>query len=285
MATNLLAAGFAVVGWNRTPARMEPLAAHGMKPAASPREAADGADFVITCVSNDAAMEEVCFGDRGLVASLGPGVLFMDCSTSSRELTARLHREARVRGAGFIDAPITGSKLGAKDGKLTLMCGGPSDLVERARPLFNAMGKHTVHVSETVGQGQAAKLCLNMTQAVVLEGVLEGYTLARTLGVPLSKLFEVFENSAGKTGVGSFKAPYLFRGDYEPHFRLDLMHKDLHLALEEAGRARVPLPAARTVQTLYDQGVAEGMGSEDFLVLARLLERWAGVDLREGATG
>ncbi len=87
-------------------------------------------------------------------------------------------------------------------------------------------------------------------------------------------------NSAGRSGIGSFKTPYLFRGDFDPHFRLDLMHKDLHLALGQAAARRVPLPLARQVLTLYDQGVAEGLGDRDFLVLARLLERWAQTDLR-----
>jgi 3-hydroxyisobutyrate dehydrogenase-like beta-hydroxyacid dehydrogenase len=143
------------------------------------------------------------------------------------------------------------------------------------------MGRHHVHVGEQVGLGQAAKYCLNLAQAVILEGVLEGYTLAKLLGVPLAKMAEIYEHSAGKTGVGGFKTPYLQAGDYTPHFRCDLMHKDLHLALAEAEDRRVPLPAATTVRGIYDQAVAEGLGGEDFLALAKLLERWARVSLRD----
>jgi 3-hydroxyisobutyrate dehydrogenase-like beta-hydroxyacid dehydrogenase len=282
MVKNLLGAGHHVRGYNRTTARAEALREHGMELAETPAAAAKGASCVILCVSNDEAVAEVVFEEgTGILGALEQGALVLDCGTSGQTLTARLDSELRSRGVRFLDAPITGSKLGAEGGKLTFMVGGSEADFQLASPLFDVMGKHAVHVGPSVGQGQAAKYCLNMTQAVVLEGVLEGYTLARSLGVPLEKMSEIFENSAGKTGVGSFKTPYLVAADYTPHFRLDLMHKDLHIALGEAERRRIPLPAANAVRTLYDQGVAEGLGAEDFLVLARLLERWAGIELRD----
>lgn len=284
MVRNLIQAGFAVTGWNRTAAKAKPLEADGMAVAQTPVEAAQGADFVVLCVSNDEAVRELVLDPaRGILGALGAGTLVIDCGTTSQETTAEVAAAVAERGARFIDAPITGSKLGAAGGKLTLMVGGPADDVTRAQPLFDAMGKHTVHVGEAIGMGQRAKYCLNMTQAVVLEGILEGYALAKTLGVPVAKMAEILDNSAGKTGVGGFKTPYLQAADYEPHFRLDLMHKDLHIALGEAARARLPLPAARAVLTLYDQGVAEGLGPRDFLVLAQLLERWGGIALRDEA--
>jgi 3-hydroxyisobutyrate dehydrogenase len=282
MVRNLLGAGFRVIGWNRTAARASALVGEGMRVAASPREAATGVDAVVLCVADDEAVREVALDARtGALAGIGEGSLVVDCSTTGLSLTRELADEVHERGGAFLDAPITGSKLGAEGGKLTFMVGGAREHVERARPVFEATGKHVVHVGEQIGAGQSAKYCLNMTQAVVLEGVLEGYALAKKLGVPVAKLAEVFDNSAGKTGVGSFKTPYLQAGDYSAHFKLWLMHKDLHLALGEASRLRLPLPLARAVCTLYDQGVAEGMGDEDFLVLARLLERWGHLSLRD----
>jgi 3-hydroxyisobutyrate dehydrogenase-like beta-hydroxyacid dehydrogenase len=282
MARNLLGAGFDVAGWNRTPARVGPLADAGLRRADSPRAAAEGAAFVIVCVADDDAVRDVVLdAERGVLAGLAPGAVVLDCGTTSLPLTAELAHATRSRGGEFLDAPVTGSKLGAQGGTLTFMVGGPAREVERVQPLLQAMGKHCVHVGDRPGLGQSAKYCLNMSQAVVLEGVLEGYALARRLGVPLAKMAQVLENSAGRTGVGSFKTPYLQAGDYRPHFKLWLMHKDLHLALGEAARLRVPLPLARAVCTLYDQGVAEGLGDEDFLVLARLLERWAKTSLRD----
>jgi len=274
MAQSLLAAGHTLAGWNRTRSKAEALAASGLRVAESPADAATGADAAIVCLTDDAAVEAVVLGSTGVLASLPTGSSLIDCSTTSFALTHRLDAASQARGVEFLDAPITGSKLGAANARLTFMVGGPSSRVERVQPLFEAMGRHVVHVGERVGQGQAAKYCLNMTQAIVLEGVLEGYALGRALDVPLAKLAEIFENSAGKTGVGSFKTPYLQARDFEPHFRLDLMHKDLHLALREAEDRRMPLPAAQTVRTLYDQAVAEGMGPRDFLAMVELLERW-----------
>jgi 3-hydroxyisobutyrate dehydrogenase-like beta-hydroxyacid dehydrogenase len=284
MVRNLIAAGHQVAGWNRSVAKLSALADElgpSLTIAASPGAAAAGAEIVILCVSSDEAVEALMFGDEGVLASLAAGALVIDCGTTGRALTARVAEACRALGLGFIDAPITGSKLGAEGGRLTFMVGGPAELVARAAPLFEVMGRHHVHVGAQVGQGQAAKYCLNMTQAVVLQGVLEGYTLARVLGVPLAKMAEILEHSAGKTGVGSFKTPYLQARDFRPHFRADLMHKDLHLALAEAEARRVPLPAATAVRGLYDQAVAEGLGPEDFLVLAKLLERWARTELRD----
>lgn len=282
MVRNLVAAGHDVVAWNRTRAKLEPLAAElGVRTVEHPIDAARAAGTVIMCVSGDDAVHELLFGEDGVLLGLSEGDLLIDCGTTSRQLTHTLEVACADRRAGFLDAPITGSKLGAEGGRLTFMVGGPSDLVDRARPLFEAMGRHHVHVGETVGLGQAAKYCLNLAQAVILEGVLEGYTLAKLLGVPLAKMAEIYEHSAGKTGVGGFKTPYLQAGDYTPHFRCDLMHKDLHLALSEAESRRVPLPAATTVRGLYDQAVAEGLGPADFLILATLLERWAKTPLRD----
>lgn len=282
MVRNLVKAGHEVVVWNRTRAKLEPLAAElDVRVVEWPIDAARAAGTVILCVSSDDAVQELVFGEHGVLLGLGEGDLLIDCGTTSRHLTQTLEVACGERRAGFLDAPITGSKLGSEGGRLTFMIGGREELVERARPLFEAMGRHHVHVGELVGLGQAAKYCLNMAQAVILQGVLEGYALAKLLGVPIAKMAEIYDHSAGKTGVGGFKTPYLQAGDYTPHFRCDLMHKDLHLALAEAEARRVPLPAATTVRGLYDQAVAEGFGAEDFLILAKLLERWSKTPLRD----
>ena len=282
MVRNLMGAGLEVRGFNRSPKPAEELAGEGMIRARSPREAVEGADAVITCVSDDGALRSVSLEhESGVVGGLKEGALWLECGTTSLELTRELHAAASERGADFLDAPITGSMLGAASGNLTFMVGGAAGVFEKATPLFEIMGKAWVHVGERVGMGQSAKFCLNMTQSVVLQGVLEGYALARRLGVSVDAMSEVFENSAGKTGVGSFKTPYLQKGDYEPHFKMWLMHKDLHLALGEASRFRLPLPAANAVRTVYDQGVAEGMGDEDFLALAKLLEKWGNLSFSE----
>ncbi len=281
MARNLVEAGYPVVGYNRTRVKTDLLVSAGGAAARTPAEAAREADVVVLCVSNDAAVDSVVFGKNGVLSTLRTGALVLDCGTTGQDLTRRMSQVCADAGVDFLDAPVTGSKLGAERGTLTFMIGGPGSAVERATKIFAAMGKHSVHVGESIGMGQAAKYSLNMTQAVVLQGILEGYTLARSMGVPLAKMAEIYEHSAGKTGVGGFKTPYLQAADFTPHFRLDLMHKDLHLALEQAASRRIPLAAASAVCGIYDQGVAEGLGGQDFLVLATLLERWSGVQLRD----
>lgn len=283
MARQLLIAGYQVRAYNRSAARREALLAavdpdlHAqLELCSEPGVAVAQASIVVSCLSNDAALEDLLLTQGGELVPLAEGALLLDTGTTSLALTQRLAKLAAAKGLAFVDAPMTGSMLGAKNGTLTFMVGGALQDVERVRPLLDAMGNHTVHVGPWVGAGQSAKCCLNMGQAVVLQGILESYALAQRLDVPLAAMSEIFEHSAGKTGVGSFKTPYLTRQDYTPHFRLDLMQKDLHLALERASQARLPLPCAQAVRLVYDQGVAEGWGEQDFLVLARLLERWGG---------
>ena len=279
MVRNLMAAGVEVVGWNRTVERAAPLIEAGMSAPSGVAGVAADTEAVVACLGSDAAVRATVV--EYVLPAMAPGTLLLDTGTTGLELTVALADAAKDRGIDFVGGPITGSKLGAEGGKLTFMVGGPEAAVRRAAPLFEIMGKHVVHVGEHPTDGQRAKYCLNMTQAVVLQGVLEGYALAKTMGVPVAKLAEIFANSAGKTGVGAFKTPYLQGADYTPHFRLDLMHKDLHLALGAASEAHVALPAARQVLTVYDQAVAEGLGPEDFLATAKLLERWARQELRD----
>lgn len=283
MARQLLMAGHQVAAYNRSAGRRESLQESVAQADQArltlfddPNQAVKNAQVVMTCLSDDAALRALLLGEQGCLASVSPGAILLDTGTTSLALTAELAQVAKARDIEMVDAPMTGSLLGAKNGTLTFMVGGSQVNVDRVQPLLDAMGKHVVHVDTRVGAGQSAKCCLNMGQAVVLQGILEAYGLAKKLGVSLEVMSEIFEHSAGKTGVGSFKTPYLQREDYTPHFRLDLMQKDLHLALEQASQQRMPLPAAQAVRLVYDQGVAQGWGDQDFLVLARFLERWGG---------
>ena len=270
MAINLAKAGFAVRGFNRSLEKGRRLEEAGGRLYAEPDAAVEGVDAVVACLSNDDAARSVVL-DRNLPGRMSSGALFIDSGTTGLGTTAALHDACSAKGVEFLDAPMTGSMLGAESGRLTFMVGGPETRVARARPLFDAMGRHVVHAGGQVGDGQRIKVCLNMTQAIIMQGVLEGYALAKAQGLPIERLAEVFENSAGKTGVGSFKTPYLQAGDLTPHFRLDLMQKDLHLALTEAGRARQPVPLGHAVASLYDLAARRGWGPQDFLATAKLL--------------
>lgn len=282
MASNLLAAGHSVTAYNRTKEKLARLEGEGIRVATSPRELASRSEWIFTVVSDDAALESICNGDDGIFAGLRPDSILVDCGTTSIDLTESLVARARERGAHFVAAPMTGSKLGAERGTLTFMLGGPAEIVARGKPLFLAMGKHVVHVGERAALAQAAKICLNLSQAITLQGMLESFGLARRLDVPLDAMEELFEHSAARSGVGSFKAPYLRNEDFDPHFRLDLMHKDLALAMGEAGVRGLDLPAAEAVIATYRKAIAEGFGTEDFLATARILGRSLGVRWSDG---
>ena len=271
MAVNLAKAGFSVSGYNRTEARAAALVAAGGRSSATPEAAVADADAVVICLSNDDATRAVVLGSN-VMEQLKPRSLVIDCGTSGLSLTSEIDAACRRAEAEFLDAPITGSKLGAESGKLTFMVGGSVSAVDRARPLFDAMGQYVVHAGLKVGDGQRIKYCLNMTQAIVLQGVLEGYALAQAQGLRLETLAEVFANSAGRTGVGQFKTPYLTTRDFTPHFRLDLMQKDLHLALRAARESDQAVPLGHAVATIYDLAAAHGWGAEDFLATVKLLE-------------
>ena len=267
MAARLIDAGFRVRAYNRSSERGAWLAERGAVVVDDPVAAVRGVEAVVVCLADDAAVTATLL-DPGTVDAMSPGSLLVDTGTTGLATFALVAERAEAAGLEVLDAPMTGSKLGAEGGRLTFMVGGPAERLERARPLFDAMGRHVVHAGPRLGDGFRIKYCLNMTQAVVLQGVLEGYALAKAQGLTIEALAEVFEHSAGKTGVGSFKTPYLQQTDFTPHFRLTLMNKDLRLALEQAPDR---LPLAEAVRAVYERAEAEGLGELDFLATARLL--------------
>lgn len=175
---------------------------------------------------------------------------------------------------------MTGSKLGAENATLTLMVAGLQRVLERVRPILAAISRHIVYVGPDAGLAQAAKLCLNLSQAITLQGTLEAFGWAERWGVPLHSIAELFENSAARSGVQAFKTPTCCGGDFSPHFRLGFMQKDLHLALDLASQQGLPLPLGAAVCSVYDQARAEGLADQDFLAVAELVKRWLEVTLR-----
>lgn len=275
MAENLAKAGHEVTAWNRTPGRT----VAGARMAATPQEAAEGAEVAWICVSDTAAVEQVLFGENGLEGALREGMIVADSSTILPAATQQFAERVRGRGADLVDAPITGSKVGAESAQLIFIVGGREESVARLEPLFAAMGKKFVHVGAS-GLGEAAKLAMNLMIALTYEGFGEGITLASKLGVPAEKLIELVQASMVRSGVVDYKAPFVLRRDFSPNFPLRLMHKDIHLMLEAAREARVKLPALETVDEIYEVAEEEGHRDLDYAVTLTLLEKWAGVEVK-----
>ncbi len=278
MAANLVKAGHEVTVWNRTPGKD----VEGAKTAASPAEAARGAEVVWMCVSDTKAVENLLFGPGGAENSLTDGMVIIDSSTISPAATLKFAERVRAKGVSYVDAPVTGSKIGAEGGTLIFIVGGDEAVVEKLNPLFNATGKAVFRMGDT-SKGQAAKLAMNLQIAMIYEGFAEALTLAAKLGVSAETMMPLIQASMVKSGVVEYKAPFVLKRDFSPNFPLRLMYKDIKLALDAAREARVKLPGLETVEEIYEVAVEDGHQDLDYAATITLLEKWAGVEVKGDA--
>jgi 3-hydroxyisobutyrate dehydrogenase/2-hydroxy-3-oxopropionate reductase len=272
MAANLAKAGHEVTVWNRTPREPVP----GASLAATPAEAVKGKEAVWMCVSDTKAVEQTLFGPDGASETLERGTVVVDSSTISPSASVRFMEALKKRGCEFLDAPMTGSKTGAESGQLIFMVGGNSATIDRMEPLFRAMAKKVIHMGEN-GKGLAAKLAQNMNIAFIYEGLCESLTLARKLGVPPEKMFELIGASMIRSGVAEYKQPFILNRDYTPNFPLKLMHKDIHLMLEAGRENGVDLPGLTCIDEIYEEASKAGYDDLDYASTITLLEERAGV--------
>jgi len=275
MATNLVKAGHEVTVWNRTPGKL----VEGAGVAPNPAAAAQGADVVWMCVADTAAVEKILFGPEGVEQSLAEGMIIADSSTISPSATVKFAERVRSKGSDYVDAPMTGSKIGAANGSLIFMVGGDPATIDKLGPLFAAMGKKIFRMGE-IGKGQATKLAMNLQIAMIFEGFAEALTLATKLGVDSKQLIALIEATMVKSGVVEYKAPFVLQRDFTPNFPLRLMHKDILLALEAAKEARVKLPGLETVEEVYEMATEDGHRDLDYAATLSLLEKWAGVQVK-----
>jgi len=278
MATNLVKAGHEVTVWNRTPGKL----GEGAGVAPTPVAAAQGAEVIWLCVADTAAVENILFGPDGVEQSLAEGMIIADSSTISPSATAKFADRVRNKGVGYIDAPMTGSKIGAGNGTLIFMVGGAEADIERLKPLFAAMGKKIFRMGDT-GKGQATKLAMNLQIAMIFEGFAEALTLATKLGVDPQQLLSLIEATMVRSGVVDYKGPFILQRDFTPNFPLRLMHKDIRLTLEAAKEARVKLPGLETVEEIYEMTAEDGHQDLDYAATLTLLEKWAGVQVKSKA--
>ena len=271
MAANLVKAGHDVTVWNRTPRDVE-----GAKTAATPAEAAKDKDAVWICVSDTKAVQSVLFGPGGAAEGLSPGTVVVDSSTISPSASLLFMENLQEKGCEFLDAPVTGSKTGAEKGELIFMIGGAAHNIERVEPLLRAMAKKVIHMGDN-GKGLSAKLAQNMNIVFMYEGLCESLTLAKKLGVPIEKMFELIENSMIRSGVAEYKKPFILAQDWTPNFPLKLMHKDMHLMLDAAKENGVELPGLAKIDEIYEEAVKDGYSDLDYAVTINLLEERAGL--------
>jgi 3-hydroxyisobutyrate dehydrogenase-like beta-hydroxyacid dehydrogenase len=275
MAANLVKAGHDVAVWNRTAGKN----VEGARTAESPADAARDREVIWMCVSDTKAVEQVIFGANGAEQSLSAGMVIADSSTISPSATRQFAQRVRSKGVDWVDAPMTGSKIGAANASLIFMAGGEEAVLEKIKPLFEAMGKQVFRMGET-SKGQAAKLVMNLQIALIYEGFAEALTLATKLGVDAGTLIPLVQATMVRSGVVDYKAPFILHRDFTPNFPLRLMHKDIRLALDAARESRIKLPGLEAVEEVYDLASEEGQQDLDYAATLTLLEKWAGVEVK-----
>lgn len=281
MARNLMRAGHRVAVWSHTAEKARQLAAeeNGIF-CATPKEVAEHAvDCVFLCVGTSAMSEQVILGPDGVIEGAKAGAVVADASTISPSVSRKIGSALDALGVQFLDAPCTGSTPGAVGGTLTFMIGGDQAVFECVRPFFEPMGKRLYYCGPQ-GSGLQAKLTQNLILSNILQAFNEGMVLAAKAGLEPRLMLDILENSAARSGLISYKAPFVFRRDFTTNFATKWMHKDVGLALETGRELGVPLLLTGVTQQLFQAALSAGLGEEDFCSSIKVLERAAGVEVK-----
>jgi 3-hydroxyisobutyrate dehydrogenase/2-hydroxy-3-oxopropionate reductase len=263
--------------WTKQSKKAQELAQTGKgTPYATPREVAERADYVFYCVGDSRMAREIAAGKNGLIEGVRKDAVVSDCSTISPVVSKELGAAFAAKGAHFLDAPVTGSRPGAEKATLTFMVGGDQAAYQRAKPYMEIMGK-LFYYCGAAGQGLAAKLAQNVVGASILQAFCEGMVLAVKNGVAPELMIDILENSAARSGLASFKAPFILARDFAPNFSTKWMHKDIGMALDTARSLDLPMPVTALTHQMLQAAIAKGWGDDDFISVLRVLEEWAGV--------
>ena len=276
-----LARGARLTVWNRTAERAEAFArTHGVAAAATPREAAEGAGVVVTCLPTSREVEALLDGGDGLLAGLAPGALLIDCTSGDPAGSRRIAGRLAQRGVAFADAPVSGGTNGAEAGTLTMMVGADGPVFERARPVLSLMGSRIEHVGP-VGAGHALKAVNNALLAVNILAVGEGLATLVKAGVPARAALDVINVSSGRSFVSETLVPErVLTGAWPRTFRLALLEKDVGIARELIEDTGVEAPVLALAGELFRRARAALGESADYLEAIRLVETQAGVEIR-----
>ena len=271
MVANLISAGFSPIVWNRSQPGIDACVALGATAGDSPKAVAEASDILITIVTDSPDVESVLVGrDDAAIHGLESGAVVIDMSTISPAVTRDIAAQLAERGVAMLDAPVSGGDSGAKAGTLSIMVGGDEPTLERCRPVLEAMGSTITHCGPT-GAGQTVKLCNQVAIAGALLGVCEALSLADKSGVDQERMLAAISAGAAGSWQLSNLGPKIAVGDYAPGFMVNLMQKDLRLALEAGADVLQPLPNTSLVQQLYYQLQASGLGGEGTQALARVV--------------
>jgi 3-hydroxyisobutyrate dehydrogenase-like beta-hydroxyacid dehydrogenase len=280
MARNLLRAGHEVALWSNTAEKARQLAdSEKGRFCATPKQVAEASECTFLCVGDTAMSERVILGPDGILEGAKRGSVVADASTVSPSVSRRIGQSLGDRGVEFLDAPCTGSKPGAEGGTLTFMIGGNKAVFDRVKPWFEPMGKRLYYCGGA-GMGLHAKLTQNLILSNILQAFNEGLVLSTKAGVDPHLMLEILENSAAKSGLIAYKAPYVLKRNFEPNFSVKWMHKDIGLMLDSGKELEVPLPLTALTRQMFQAAISTGHGEEDICATIKVLESLAGVEVK-----
>ncbi len=278
MARNILRAGFSLVVHNRSRAAVKELVAEGAKEAFSPAEVAAQVDVVITNLPDSPDVERVALGKDGVIEAARERLIFMDHSTIKPETARRIAEVLGAKGVDCLDAPVSGGDVGAQQGTLTIMVGGPSEALERVRPILEAEGRSITHIGGP-GAGQIAKAANQIMVAAQMVAMAELLLMAQKAGADPRKVVQAIRGGAAGCWTLDNKPPRLFAGDRQPGFKAYMMAKDLGIVLDTARTYGMPLPVTAVNAQLFNAMLEMGMADLDNSAVIGVLEKLAGVEL------
>jgi 2-hydroxy-3-oxopropionate reductase len=281
MAANLLRAGFDVIGYDVQPASVDRIIAEGGKAAESVEHAVSGADVVITMLPNHPQVEDVAFGEGGVLESAAPGTLYLDMSTIRPQTSRRIAAEGGQRGLRVLDAPVSGGERGAIDGVLSIMVGGAAADFAAAAPVLEPLGKTIVHVGPS-GAGQTVKAANQLVVGGTYALVAEAIVLLEASGVDAGSGLDVLAGGLAGSRILELKRESMVAREFAPGFRIDLHHKDMGIVLDAAREADVALPVGGLVAQLVAAARAQGYGSLDHSALLKVAEGVSGTTAGKG---
>ena len=272
----LLEAGFQLTVWNRTRQKAEETLAKGAKWADTPAQVAAQSDLVITMVTDSAASEEVICGPGGVLEGAHEGLILVDMASIKPEMSRSIARRAAEKQVPMLDAPVTGAPKVAAAGKLGIMVGGPADVFEKVRPVFEALAAKIVHVGDN-GMGVTLKLINNLVMAVAIEASAEALVLAAKAGIEPKKVMEITSVGGARTGAMETRGPWMLEHKFDAHFSADNMYKDLTTAMKLADECGASLPAASASLEILRAVRSRGGGGLDSCAVLTVLEAMAGI--------
>ncbi|HXL42858.1 MAG TPA: NAD(P)-dependent oxidoreductase [Gaiellaceae bacterium] len=276
VARRLLAAGHELHGWNRTPEKAAPLVAEGLVLEESPRAVAEQADVVFTMVTNVSALRAVAEGEDGIIAGLRPGKVWVDMTTAAPAVCRELAERVRETGADMVDAPVSGSVSTLEEGRLSIMVGGSEETFRRVEPILLDIGPKVTRVGDN-GQALLLKIAINLSLHVQMVAFCEGLLLAEKDGIDREVALDVMLGSVIASPMLKYRAPFILDMPDEAWFNVNMMQKDMLLALEAGRQLDVPMPTTASTNELLTAARAMGLEHNDFAVVYEVLAEMAGL--------